>query len=64
MQDKTHNHFFSWIIMLSLILFTEIYLIIIILLTNYIVYKNSIVWIILSLSKFLKKNGGVTNGSA
>jgi hypothetical protein len=43
MQDKTHYHFFSWITMLSLILFTEIYLIIIISLTNYIVYKNSIV---------------------
>ena len=43
MQDKTHNHFFFWITMLSLILFTEIYLIIIISLKNYIVCKNSIV---------------------
>jgi len=42
MQDKTHNHLFSWVTMLSLILFIDVYLIIIISLTNYIVYK--IVW--------------------
>jgi hypothetical protein len=29
-----------------------------------IVYKNNIMWIILSLRKFLEKIGGVTNNSA
>jgi len=33
MQDKIHNHSFSWVTMLNFILFTEIYSIIIILIT-------------------------------
>jgi hypothetical protein len=51
MQDKIHNHSFYWVTMLSLILFTKIYSIIIISFTNCNIYKNSIVWIIFSVTQ-------------